>query len=42
MSDYLRKELKVPLYSAMYHEELLSEQTKAIFEDNKTLEQKLN
>lgn len=41
LSDYLRKELKVPLYSGMYDVGILDEETKTLFTDNPSLESKL-
>jgi hypothetical protein len=43
IKDYLRKELKVPLYSEMYDDkELLARETEQLFESNPKLEGKLN
>jgi len=40
-TDYLRKELKVPLYSALYDEQVLREETANVFKENPSLEGKL-
>ncbi len=43
MTEYLRKELKVPQYSEMFSEEMQFEsETEALFAENQNLEAKVN
>jgi hypothetical protein len=42
ITNYLRKEFKVPVYSGMFDDKYLMEETDALFKEDPTLEAKLN